>query len=166
MKRPLFTATALLGLGLAIALVTLWVRSLRTRASIGDRDRISFTHVDPLYWIISDPGRLVFCRQKGRNWDGQELGGFDVLSLSFGGTRGGDGSILWNLAVPHWMLTTLAIAVPLARIEAWGRDQRRRRREANRRCAHCGYDLRATPGRCPECGHATPDAVGATLNMQ
>jgi len=158
MKRSLFTASALLGLALVIALVTLWVRSLRTLPSISERDRISFTHVDPLYWIISDPGRMVFCRQKGRNWDGQELGGFDVLGFSFGGTRGGDGSILWNLAVPYWMLTTVAIVVPLARVEAWRRDRRGRRRAANRQCSACGYDLRATPGRCPECGLAARSA--------
>jgi hypothetical protein len=47
--------------------------------------------------------------------------------------------------------TLTALSGPLAAV--WMLSFVRRRREARRGlCRRCGYDLRATPERCPECG--------------
>ena len=53
------------------------------------------------------------------------------------------------LAVPYWLLALVAAAVPLASCLAFLRNRARR---ISGRCAACGYDVRATPDRCPECG--------------
>ena len=55
------------------------------------------------------------------------------------------------LAVPYWLLAILAAALPFASLLA---RLRTRARRITGRCAACGYDLRATPDRCPECGAA------------
>jgi hypothetical protein len=60
----------------------------------------------------------------------------------------------WTLFAPHYVLlilTGLCAAVPIAvRGRLRIRHQNVCRRE--QRCIACGYDLRATPDRCPECG--------------
>ena len=50
---------------------------------------------------------------------------------------------------PHWLPASAAAALPAARV--WRRWRTRRRLRVGV-CPACGYDLRATPGRCPECG--------------
>jgi hypothetical protein len=55
------------------------------------------------------------------------------------------------VALPMWPLLPLSLALPAARLWLARRDQRR---GAMKCCLRCGYDLRATPGRCPECGAA------------
>ena len=53
------------------------------------------------------------------------------------------------LYLPHWLLAGTTLAFPL-----WClcRTMRARRRRGMGVCRACGYDLRATPDRCPECG--------------
>jgi hypothetical protein len=65
-----------------------------------------------------------------------------------------------SIVAPTWALA-LVTAAP-GGVWASGslrRRRRRRRRVAEGRCEQCGYDLRASGDRCPECGRLA--AVGA-----
>jgi len=57
----------------------------------------------------------------------------------------------WGPTVSFFLWILFAVLLwPVLRQEA--ADRRRRIAERNGLCPACGYDLRATPGRCPECG--------------
>jgi hypothetical protein len=51
--------------------------------------------------------------------------------------------------LPHWAAIAAAAILPAAWVVRW---TRKRRRVARGLCVECGYDLRASPNRCPECG--------------
>jgi hypothetical protein len=60
----------------------------------------------------------------------------------------------------HWLVALLLAILPVA----WLVLRRRRRRPyAAGLCPHCGYDLRASPGRCPECGAAAAPALATAV---
>jgi hypothetical protein len=54
---------------------------------------------------------------------------------------------------PYWFLELPLLVLPC--IAAFGLIRSRRRLRTGC-CGQCGYDLRATPGRCPECGATSP----------
>ena len=63
------------------------------------------------------------------------------------------GRRLW---VPYWLCFSVTAVTPLAELVARARSRRRARVG---RCHKCGYDLRATPDRCRECGTAVTKTI-------
>ncbi len=174
LRRIIFNALTVLSLLLCAAAMGLWVRSYwRTDAVI------RFRHISEACRLCVSGGRIVIDNAPQRS---DEQRKFDQLQrrinvlfsqasiyythvpqpaeviqaeaeldslimeqrhLRF--SSGWSYSTAW--ALPP-MVTILAVAPALA----WIRRQRHRRRRLSGACRHCGYDLRATPTRCPECG--------------
>jgi hypothetical protein len=63
------------------------------------------------------------------------------------------------VAVPHESAAAALSVLPLAWLVHKAIASRRARRARHGLCPTCGYDLRATPGRCPECGGVAPGAA-------
>jgi hypothetical protein len=59
------------------------------------------------------------------------------------------------LFLPLWFLAAMFVIPPLAGYLRF----RRKRRRTEGKCSLCGYDLRATPDRCPECGKVPVQTV-------
>jgi predicted amidophosphoribosyltransferase len=62
------------------------------------------------------------------------------------------------VVLPFAYLTLPLLAPPTIWLLLWSRRWTHRRCLRLGRCATCGYDLRATPVRCPECGAMTTEA--------
>ena len=179
LSRILLNAAAVVSLGLCVLMISLWVRSytrfdhyhwwdqesgryvvvasLRGGLQIAAVDRMPLAAEGTRWfkgWQVSrlnthngaggdygDDWQLF--RSTGRE-PAQRLG-FKLLTGKF------DTGNFWSVRVPFWCPALASAILPGI---VFVRFMRRVRRWRAGLCPTCGYDLRATPSRCPECGAA------------
>ena len=160
MARRLINPATALTLLICCALAGLWVRS----CSFTDAAWYASEH--RTFGANSEAGRIVLV------WSGGRLPplGFDAYSGRHQSpfwhhlkhllvVRAFDsGGNSWAIQFPHWAAIAIVVATTL-----W-LHRRHRSRGREGLCPNCGYDLRATPEQCPECGSVptlTPPAPSA-----
>jgi hypothetical protein len=160
MRRKLFTIAAAVPLLLIAAVFALWVRSYFVGETLG--------------WDFSDenPGIRVVGFDSSEGVVGLTYLDYPTALYESGwwhyvydpwSPEGGapgwrtfayerkdeSGGRSWRLYFPYWV-PIMVFAIPAV---FWLAGKRRHQRGVrDRRCPTCGYDLRATPDRCPECG--------------
>jgi hypothetical protein len=146
MRRKLLFATLI-----SLALIVLWMVGFWRCLAV------SLSHDDRHWTVGVGEGVLMLC--EGAPYPGNahgwrlNFGEHAPLPVTnanrgfyFSHYGGWDG---WAAAAPMWIIVLIPpLAVALVT----------RRRERFGHCTNCGYDLRATPDRCPECG-AIPSKV-------
>ena len=106
--------------------------------------------------FTGDPSRPMFEVSARGGWR-HGWRGFGIGSEVYAGNGGG--SELRYVVAPYWFL--FACTGSFALFCVWARARVFRRGRRSGVCRRCGYDLRATPERCPECGEpAAPARVG------
>jgi hypothetical protein len=168
-RRP-FLAVSILG---ALVIAFLWIATdHRTWLTTWSRG-------DCFYVIRSDAGRLCFERVRTNaiatpvqgSWhlrflDGEIEGlgiipegrilrngyGFTYWDWTVPFPNTAHHAYMWRLTIPFWPLILVCMIPSALCIRSALIGRRARLRLAAGLCVTCGYDLRATPDRCPECG--------------
>ena len=130
----------------------MWVTNRYVDPILGEYFRTQFrpsvTLEPALNWGVNEPHSFL-----GRR-------GFDFDPLYVDPHSGSERRSITSshIQLPMWFIAALFLAPMFLR--AW-RHCRKRRQHQRGRCPTCGYDLRATPDRCPECGTVPPPPTPA-----
>ena len=152
MFRILLKATTVLSLALWVAAVVLWLRSYRVVDSVSWNGSRPFTKLSTSdctleFWAFARHNEDFGTGWSYDSWPNERpeyvWGWYEIRA---------DGQL--KVAVPCWVLC-LATAV-FAIASTLARHIRAKHRAVGTSCRNCGYDLRATPDRCPECGTVPP----------
>ena len=191
MMRHLFNLVVAVSLLLMLTATTIWVRSDGRDESINYSSRLRHDLSQTQDMLVSRYGSLVYARARvthsaaparltfdpgffvqtddathyadlreqfrhgGAEWMGFGLHCYTSVTPATGPWQ--RQHTYHAVLVPYWAVTLLLLLPPSCRFYCgW-----RRRRTVPGACSACGYDLRATPERCPECGTPSAPAVKA-----
>ena len=146
-KRRLFTLAAAGSLVLCVLAATAWIcrpRGAHTFLFLGWFCNVfaSTEGIGLHIWVAFDSEASTFVS----HWD--------HLGLTIGSEhRHVDGlETYWFIFMFYPLVVSILASLPVA----WLARRCIRHRRLEGTCPACGYDLRATPERCPECGTAVP----------
>lgn len=134
-------------------------------------DRWSQASQKAEYQVYSSQGVLIFCQIKG--WSEPYPFAYDRRTFEEWSDFGDESiCVLWKvpefypvvrsgslredglhplflISIPYWVIALLLSILPVGSIRRWRLRQRRLNLGL---CCRCGYELRGSSGRCPECG--------------
>jgi hypothetical protein len=178
MKRHLFNGLVALSLIFFISTSALWTQSYwAPTALINKRDfpaQTTSTNLmsskvrERIIFISTSRGELMLARSLSSDGDLKAAQGWDLFSTSqmsvvigptlmnrcgFGLRLEHDGEASFTrMMIPFWFLFILTAILPFGWIVFYFKRRARLIRIVKGLCEKCGYDLRATPNACPECG--------------
>lgn len=130
--------------GVAASAVVEREEELNAQGWIKAFPRGHISHDKPVYLNLHEP------EERPWNWLGFYCAAYH---------RRSDHDVMVTL--PYWFLLSLTLVLPARWLRAARRRRKERRLRAAVACFGCGYDLRASTGRCPECGLEIPPACQA-----
>ena len=159
MRRRLFTLASAVSAVLCVATCVLWFKSYDSRIGFSRPGIAGFWGMScEAGWLelevcdvaINDPGFGLYASD-GSFW---QFGGFDYAKNTFARYHNRIDCYFRSRCDTAVLLTGVFPA-----IWTWTNLRRRMRAAGQGVCLGCGYDLRATPNRCPECGAVPPSKL-------